>query len=156
MVTWSISSALNKAWGGGGGGGGGLIILTGCKPVAELRILKAPSEAAIRPRITAYRSRCSFYELREENRRKILEARERPTTTTLLAWVPSFFNPKCIKYPYRQYNNLFIFRFVSLLCLRSTLRLYNLQRFFTGGNCFEFSLFSRSDGYLDIWNYFTP
>ena len=25
--------------------------------------------------------------------------------------------------PYRQYTNLFIFRFVSLLCLRSTLRL---------------------------------
>ena len=27
-------------------------------------------------------------------------------------------------YPYCQYTNLFIFRFVSLLCLRSTLRLY--------------------------------
>ena len=25
-------------------------------------------------------------------------------------------------YPYRQYTNLFIFRFVSLLCLRSTLK----------------------------------
>ena len=27
-------------------------------------------------------------------------------------------------YPYRQYTNLFIFRFVTLLCLRSTLRLF--------------------------------
>ena len=30
-------------------------------------------------------------------------------------------------YPYRQYTNLFIFRFVSLLCLRSTLRLFSFN-----------------------------
>ena len=46
----------------------------------------------------------------------------------------SIFNPKAwflpfiisywsIYYPYWQYTDLFIFRFVSLLCLRSTLRL---------------------------------
>ena len=29
-----------------------------------------------------------------------------------------------IYYPYWQYTDLFIFRFVSLLCLHSTLRLY--------------------------------
>ena len=31
-----------------------------------------------------------------------------------------------IYYPYWQYIDLFIFRFVSLLCLRSTLRLLSL------------------------------
>ena len=36
-------------------------------------------------------------------------------------------------YPYLQYTNLFIFRFVSLLCLRSTLRLYIYIRMITYG-----------------------
>ena len=69
------------------------------KPVAELRttqinvvkskgILKVPSAAAIRQLITdhSFRSRCWFYGGRKtgEPRRKSLEARERPTTTTLL------------------------------------------------------------------------
>ena len=30
-------------------------------------------------------------------------------------------------YPYWQYTDLFIFRFVSLLCLRSTLRLHSIK-----------------------------
>ena len=32
-----------------------------------------------------------------------------------------------LHYPYWQYTDLFIFRFVSLLCLRSTLRLYKMK-----------------------------
>ena len=31
-------------------------------------------------------------------------------------------------YPYWQYTDLFIFRFVSLLCLRSTLRLFDIRK----------------------------
>ena len=38
-------------------------------------------------------------------------------------------------YPYWQYADLFIFRFVSLLCLRSTLRLFNIDPFFEQRTC---------------------
>ena len=44
----------------------------------------------------------------------------------LQKFVMGFSPPFRCLYPYWQYTNLFIFGFVSLLCLRSTLRLFNL------------------------------
>ena len=41
-------------------------------------------------------------------------------------WNESIFSP-LFYYPYWQYIDLFIFRFASLLCLRSTLRIYSYK-----------------------------
>ena len=47
-------------------------------------------------------------------------------------------------YPYWQYTNLFIFRFVSLLCIRSTLRLFHklISYFLSPFQLFRSNLFS--------------
>ena len=50
----------------------------------------------------------------------------RPRVNPVSLWRMANARNVRLYYPYRQYTNHFIFRFVSLLCLRSALRLFKL------------------------------